>query len=242
MTSVERELQRVHREGVHVNGRQDGGLVAVGAGSGVDVETHGVVAGSCVGCTGIDHWISGVGGAGAGIVVRPAVRQVVDRYRSGGGAAVGIEILHERQSGDQVALGGRSINVGHAAEFAAATVGLDIEVIAHGGTQTGHGVRIVVNRLCHGDGGSGSEAGRTVGDHPGSGGTHFGPAQCDAVGRGRRGDHVGGFRTSRDGLHADVIDITVVVAGGRHAGSQSDVFARSGILVERNLVIGIRSG
>ena len=54
VAGIEGELQRVHREGVHVNLRQDGDLVAVSAGRGVSVETHGVVAGSGIRRAGID--------------------------------------------------------------------------------------------------------------------------------------------------------------------------------------------
>ena len=97
--NVESDLQRIQRIHIRVDRRQDGNLVVIRASRGVGVETDGVAAGSGIRCAGIDHRVSGIGSAGAFVDVAPAVRQVVDRYRSGGGAAVGIEILHERQGG-----------------------------------------------------------------------------------------------------------------------------------------------
>ena len=163
-------------------------------------------------------------------MVGPAVGQVVDGHRSGRGAGVGVEVLHERQGGDHVTFGGNRMDIGHIAETAAPTVGLDIEVVAHGGTQTADCVRIGVSRFRDGGRGSGREAGGTVGDHPFGGGSDLRPGQRDAVGRDGSGGHIGGLRTFGYGLHTNVIDIAVVVAGGRLRGSQGDVLARSRVL------------
>ena len=82
--------------------RQDSDLVAVGAGSGVSVETHGVAARSRVGRTIINNRIAGIRGAGSCVVVGPAYWQVVGCHSGGSATRIGVKVLHERQCSDYV--------------------------------------------------------------------------------------------------------------------------------------------
>ena len=131
-TQPKRHLQTCHRQHRRVGLRHDGNLVAIGAGSGIGIETHRLRATVCVAGAIIHHGVATIRRAGARIVVSPAGRQVVDRHRGGGRTRHPVEILRIRQRGN-IATRGTGSDSHRLAGVGAAAVGANRESVACAG-------------------------------------------------------------------------------------------------------------
>ena len=89
---------------------------------------------------------------------------------------------------------------------------------------------------------AGREAGGAILNFPGSGTANFGPRKANTGGRHGCRREVPRFRTARNLLHHDVVEIALVVAGGRSRSHQTDVAAATHVFVECEFIMLISNG
>ena len=215
-TVPERGLQCVDRNG-SIEFRRDGNIVVARGAIEVEGTYAGIMRGSDIRQIG-RSCISGIFGPAEGVGCR--------------GGAVCIEVLSVRQSHDRRTCGSRGINSGRRADFTAATVRCDIEVIHRGGVQARDSIWIGGGRL--GGAGARSETGGTVLDLPGRRQySSLIPGKLNAGRGGVGGGYVHRFLAGRNRFYNQIVDVTVT-GNRRVLALEGDVLACAGIIVEIN--------